>query len=147
MQSSKYTTTTFWKPLSRKRSILWNKHPIFTRKLGSCSFSKNIKWKRIWWGVAALDPKLCMIKSSHRRCSIKKVLLKISQISHENTFVGVSFLKCFRAKAFNFIKKDTSTHVFSWECCAIFTEHLLVTACLWLTVELHHLRWLVFHNL
>ena len=105
MQSSKYTTTTFWKPLSRKRSILWNKHPIFTRKLGSCSFSKNIKWKRIWWGVAALDPKLCMIKSSHRRCSIKKVFLKISQISHENTFVGVSFLKCFRAKAFNFIKK------------------------------------------
>ena len=29
-------------------------------------------------------------KSSHRRCSVKKVFLKISQISRENTCVGVS---------------------------------------------------------
>ena len=30
-------------------------------------------------------------KSSFRRCSIKKVFLKITQISRENTSVGVSF--------------------------------------------------------
>ena len=29
--------------------------------------------------------------SSHRRCSVKKVLLKISKISQENTCAGVSF--------------------------------------------------------
>ena len=32
-----------------------------------------------------------MKKSSHRRSSTKKVFLKISQYSQENTFVGVSF--------------------------------------------------------
>ena len=40
-------------------------------------------------------------KSSHRRCYVKKVFLKISQISRENTLVGVSssaleFLQVFR---------------------------------------------------
>ena len=32
-------------------------------------------------------------RSNHRRCSIKKVFLKISQNWQENTFVGVFFLK------------------------------------------------------
>ena len=31
------------------------------------------------------------VRSSHRKCSIKKVFLKISQISPENTCVGASF--------------------------------------------------------
>ena len=32
-----------------------------------------------------------MSRSSHRRCSVKKVFLKVSQYSQENTSVGVSF--------------------------------------------------------
>ena len=44
-------------------------------------------------------------RTSHRRCSIKKVFLKILQISQENTFVGVSFNKVVGLKACNFIKK------------------------------------------
>ena len=31
-------------------------------------------------------------KSGHQRCHVKMVVLKISQLSHENTCVGVSFL-------------------------------------------------------
>ena len=31
-------------------------------------------------------------KSGHQRCYVKKVVLKISQLSQENTFIGVSFL-------------------------------------------------------
>ena len=33
-----------------------------------------------------------ILRRSHRRCSVKKVFLKISQISPENTCVGVPFL-------------------------------------------------------
>ena len=33
------------------------------------------------------------IRSSHKRRSIKKLFLKVSQYSQENTFVGVSFLE------------------------------------------------------
>ena len=52
------------------------------------------------------------------RCSIKKVFLKISQDSLENTRVGVSFL--IRLQACNFIKKETATQVFSCKFCKIF---------------------------
>ena len=31
-------------------------------------------------------------KSGHQRCYVKKVVLKISQLSQENTCIGVSFL-------------------------------------------------------
>ena len=41
----------------------------------------------------------CPFRSTHRRCSVKKVFFKISQISQANTCVGVSF--------------DTSSH---WRC-------------------------------
>ena len=39
-----------------------------------------------------LDIKNNFYRNSHRRCSLKKVFLKISQISQENTCVGVPFL-------------------------------------------------------
>ena len=57
-----------------------------------------------------------------RRCSVKKVLLEISQNSQENTRARVSFLK-------KFIRKATVAHVFSCEFCLIsknnfFAEHL-----------------------
>ena len=48
--------------------------------------------------------------SSHRRCSIKKMFLKISPNSNENTCFGVSCL----------IKLQTPTQVFLCEFCKIF---------------------------
>ena len=40
-----------------------------------------------------------------RTCSVKKMFLKISQTSQENTCVGVSFLKSYRPEGYNFIKQ------------------------------------------
>ena len=55
-----------------------------------------------------------IIRSSHRRCSVKKVLLEISQNSQENICASVSFLmklqawglchKCFSVNFENFLK-------------------------------------------
>ena len=69
-------------------------------------------------------------RSSHQRCSIKKVFLKISQNSQENTCARVS--SC-RPHARNFIKRETLAQVFSCEFCEIFkntffTEQLWTTA-------------------
>ena len=71
---------------------------------------------------------LCLsgFRSSHRRCSIlKKVFLKISQNSQENTCDRVCFL-------INFIYKETVAQVFSCKFSEIFkkiffTEHLRAT--------------------
>ena len=59
------------------------------------------------------------IDSSHRRCSIKKLFLKIL-LNFEKTFVGVSF-KVARLDP-NFIK-NTSTQMFSCEYCEIFKNN------------------------
>ena len=61
-------------------------------------------------------------RSSHQKCSIKKVFLKISQNSQENTCARVSFSK-----------KETLTQAFSCEFLEIFkntffTKHLPMTA-------------------
>ena len=71
-------------------------------------------------------------RSSHHRYSIKKVFLKISPNSQENTCVSVSFLIKLQAFTCNLIKKETLTEMFSCEFCVIFkgtffTEHLRVT--------------------
>ena len=50
-----------------------------------------------------------------QRCSLKKVLLKISQNSQENTFVRVSFLLKSQAPACDFMKKEALAQVFSSE--------------------------------
>ena len=42
----------------------------------------------------------------------KIVILKVSQISLENNYVGVSFNKVGGLKAWNFIEKDSNTGVF-----------------------------------
>ena len=52
-------------------------------------------------------------------CSVKKVLLEISQNSQENACARVSFLIKLQAGACNFIKKDTLAQVFSCEFCKI----------------------------
>ena len=55
-------------------------------------------------------------RSSHRRCSVKKVFLKISQNSQENTCDRVSFLiklqVCHRCFPVNFVK-FLRTHFFT----------------------------------
>ena len=60
-------------------------------------------------------------------CSVRKVLLKISQNPQENTCVRVSVLM--KLQACNFIKKEALAQVFPCEFCEIskntfFTEHL-----------------------
>ena len=51
-----------------------------------------------------------------RRCSVKKVFLKTSQNSQENTCARVSFLiKRLTHEAWNFIKKETLAQVFTCE--------------------------------
>ena len=63
------------------------------------------------------------------RCSVKKMFLKISQNSQENTSARVSFLIKLQAIACNFIKNEALAQVFSCEFWEIFknifvTEHL-----------------------
>ena len=56
------------------------------------------------------------------RSSRSQIFYKIgvSQNSLENTCVGVSFYQVTGSQAFNFIKKEIRTHVFSCELCEIF---------------------------
>ena len=48
-----------------------------------------------------------------QRCSVKKLFLKISQNSQENTCARVSFLKKLQTETSNFIKKEALAQVFS----------------------------------
>ena len=81
-------------------------------------------WTCTWaWCWVAISMN---IRSSHRRCSIKKVFQEISQNLQENTYSRVSFL-------IKFIKKETLAQVFFCEFCEIFKntfskEHLRATA-------------------
>ena len=51
------------------------------------------------------------------RCSVKKLFLKVSQNSQENTCAKVSFL--IKLQTCNFIQKETLVQVFSCEFCEI----------------------------
>ena len=62
------------------------------------------------WNMTVVELYFChcsifMARSSHRRISTKKDVLKISQYSQENTCVGVFFNKVSDLQACNFIKK------------------------------------------
>ena len=83
-----------------------------------CHLRLNIERKKNKWKLA------CSFKSSHRMCSVKKDVRRISQNSQENTCDRVS---C------KFIKKQTLAQVLSCEFCEIskntfFTEHVWATA-------------------
>ena len=70
-------------------------------------------------------------KSSHRRCSVRKGVLRNFVNSLENTCATVFFLIKLQAPC-NFIKKETLAQVFSCDFCEIskntfFTEHLHAT--------------------
>ena len=58
----------------------------------------------------SLKTKKNIYRSSHWRCSIRKVFLKISQNLQKNTFVRVSYLIKFQASACNFILKKRLWH-------------------------------------
>ena len=83
-----------------------------------------------------------IIRSSHQRCSVRKMFLEISQNSRENTCARVSFLIKLQVEVrCNFIKKENLALVFFYEFCKIskntfFTEHLLATAFLSITTKL-----------
>ena len=59
------------------------------------------------------------------RCSVKKLFLKISPNSQENTCARVSFLLKLQTEACNFIKTETLVQVFSCEFCEIFKNTFL----------------------
>ena len=60
------------------------------------------------------------LRSGHWICSLKKVYLKISQNSQENTCVGDSFkIKWHRPQACNSIKRETPAYMFSCEFCEV----------------------------
>ena len=57
-------------------------------------------------------------KSSHRRCSVKEVLIKISQISQENTCVGSLLNKVAGLQATEeYLRMTASVVSFSWHLC------------------------------
>ena len=72
-------------------------------------------------------------RSSHRRCSLKKVFLKIPQNGQENTSVRVSSLIKLQGWGLQLFIKETLEHVFPCEFCEIFKNTFLR----------EHLRWLL----
>ena len=80
-----------------------------------------------------------------RRCCLKKVFLKFSQNSQENTCVVICFLIKLQAQACNFFKKRLQDKGFTVNVAnflrVIFLEHLL-----WLLLNLEYF-WLQFANL
>ena len=94
------------------------------------------------------------ILSSHRRCSVKKLFLKISQCSQENTFVGVSVFSCesceifkntyfeehLRTTAFGSSYRNKSPDsIVKVESCKFKPLHMLMNLHLWGTVVIHYL--------
>ena len=73
------------------------------------------------------------------KCSVKKLFLKISQNSQENTSARVSFLIKLQVSDCNFIKKETLTRAFFCEFCEILWtlfSHNISGGCFWfLTAE------------
>ena len=58
----------------------------------------------------------------NRRCSKKKLFLKISQYSHENIYAGVSFPIKIKPSGLQLCQIETPTQVFSWQYCEIFKK-------------------------
>ena len=76
---------------------------------------------------------LRVIEVVAKSCSVKKVFLKISQNSQENTCGKVSVIINLQAQTCNFIKKETLAQVFScefYEICnnTFLIQHLRATA-------------------
>ena len=76
------------------------------------NFTKFSKFTMNWESISSVG-------SSHWRCSVKKMLLEISQNSQENTCARASFLMTLQASICNFIKKETLAQEFSCKFCKI----------------------------
>ena len=66
-----------------------------------------------------------------RSYSVKKMFLKISKNSQENTCTRVSFLIKLQSSACNFIKQESRTQVFSCEICETFKKTFLYRTLWW----------------
>ena len=76
------------------------------------------------------------VEAVTRNYSFKKVLLKLSLNSQENTCAAAFFLIKLQPDASNLIKKETLTQVFSFEFYKIFKK----------TFFIEHLQWLLLEN-
>ena len=85
--------------LIRETVTLWELRSfcvLFSFHFMCLAYSIIVKFWMIWTSVWARNYRYELwvkdrFRSSHHRCSIKKLFLKISQYSQENTCVGVSF--------------------------------------------------------
>ena len=84
--------------------VIWKLHVwwIFPRKtFNRCNYRGKIYYCMT---LSAKEKEFTSLRSSHRRCSIKKMFLKILQNSQKTTRVGVSFIKKL-PQVCNFLKK------------------------------------------
>ena len=78
-----------------------------------------------------------MVRSSHRRCSVRKgVLRNFAKLSGKHLCQSLFFNKVAVLRAVTITKKQTLRQMFSCEFCVIskskfFTEHLWATASVW----------------
>ena len=72
-------------------------------------------------------------RSSHLRCFIKKVFLKIFKVSQENTRVGISFRQSY--KACNFNKKSLQYRCFPLKLAKFLRTPILKNSCEWLLLN------------
>ena len=82
-----------------------------------------------------------MSEAVTRSCSVKKVFLKISQNSQENTCAS-SFLIKLQTSG-NFIKKEALVQVFPDEFCEIFMNTFFIEHIQWLLFE-YVFIWIIF---
>ena len=68
-------------------------------------------------------------RSSHRRCFIKRLFLRILQCSHESTCLGVSFNKAAGLKTSNFIKKRLQHRCFPVSIAKFLRTTVLKSSC------------------
>ena len=94
---------------------------IFAFKTKSCSsvfwFTVNYKVKKHYMSSAAFIKSVCLIwmlwfiRSSHRRCSVRKGVVRNSQNLQENAYARVSFLIKLQTSAY-IKKRDSGIGVF-----------------------------------
>ena len=108
----------FWSPFSKTRIEYFN---IKTREMINVSTITVVHYFSQWaflWRICdckfiQLVPSQTPSRSSHWRCSVKKLFLKICETLQENTCVGVFFNKVVGLQIY---LKKTPTQVFLKDC-------------------------------
>ena len=106
-------------PLSTRRSVI--SRPIFSIWLDKITYL--LRSAKNWNNCRRFNSgALVLLESEEATGEVlrRKVFLKISQNSQENTGAKVSFSTKLQAEAWNIIKKETLAEVFSCESCEIF---------------------------